>query len=92
MAWDSKDTALAIQGVGALAGAWGQYESDKVRNRLLNEQFKYAQSQDAMAIEKQNLAQSNLEDAFDASALNKKKKKYDANGNEIVESTETATV
>jgi len=79
MAWDSKDTALTLQGVGALANAWGQYENGKKRNKLLGQQFEYAKQQDASALAKQNKAQSNLDDAFSYSDLNpnKKKKKKD---------------
>ena len=80
MAWDNKDTALALQGFGALVGAYGQYKTDKRRNKLLQEQFDYAKKQDALALAKQNKAQSNLEDAFSDSDLNptkKKKKKTD---------------
>ena len=79
MAWDSKDTALTLQGVGALASAWGQYKTNKKRNQLLADQFNYAKKQDALALSKQNKAQSNLDNAFSYSDLNpnKKKKKKD---------------
>jgi len=80
MAWDSKDTALALQGFGALANAYGQYDTGKKRNKLLQDQFNYAKKQDALVLAKQNKAQSNLDDAFSYSDLNpnkKKKKKSD---------------
>ncbi len=90
MAWDSKDTALAIQGFGSLASAWGQYETDKKKNKLLENQLNYEKEKDALALAKMDTAQGNLDDAFAQSPL-KKKKKLDANGNEIVEDT-TLTV
>lgn len=86
MAWDSKDTALTIQGVGSLASAWGQYKTDKKRNELLENQLNYEKEKDALATAKMDTAQNALDDAF-SDFLNKKKKKYDANGNEIVEDT-----
>ena len=87
MAWDSKDTALTIQGLGSLAGAWGQYETDKQRNKLIKEEMDYKKSLDARAMAKEDLAQANYDNAFSVSSfnINKKKKKYDAAGNEIVE-------
>jgi hypothetical protein len=75
MAWDSKDTALTLQGVGSLANAWGQYKTNKKRNKLLEQQFNYAKEQDALALAKQNKAQSNLDSAFSYSDLNPNKKK-----------------
>jgi len=75
MAWDSKNTAMALQGVGALANAYGQYKNGKKRNQLLEQQFNYAKKQDALALSKQNKAQSNLDDAFSYSDLNPNKKK-----------------
>jgi len=75
MAWDSKDTALLIQGAGALASAYGQWDNGKKKNKILQEQFDYAKKQDALALSKQKQAQSNLEDAFSYSDLNTKKKK-----------------
>ena len=83
MAWDSKDTALAIQGFGSLASAWGQYETDKKRNKLLQNQLNYEKEKDTLALAKMDAAQTNLDDAFSASLL-KKKKKVDEFGNEIV--------
>jgi len=80
MAWDSKDTALSLQGFGSLADAYGQYENGKKRNKLLEQQFAYAKKQDALALAKQKKAQNNLDDAFTYSDLNpnkKKKKKLD---------------
>ena len=75
MPFNFKDAALGLQGVGALASAWGQYETGKQRNKLLKEQLDYAKKQDALALNKQKQAQSNLEDAFSYSDLNLNKKK-----------------
>jgi len=75
MAWDNKDSALALQGIGSLASAWGQYKTSKKRNKLLQDQFNYAKKQDALALAKQNKAQDNLDDAFSYSDLNPNKKK-----------------
>ena len=89
MTWDSKDKALAIQGVGSLASAWGQYETGKTRNKLMQQQFDYQKSLDTKAFAKQDEAQKNLDDAFADSDFNikKKKKKKDALGNDIVDDT-----
>jgi len=91
MAWNSKDTALAIQGLGSLASAWGQYETDTKRNKLIKEEMDYKKSLDARAFAKADNAQINLDDAFSNSDLNtkKKKKKYDASGAEIVDTATT---
>lgn len=94
MAWDNKDTALTIQGLGSLASAWGQYETDKQRNKLIKEEMDYRKSLDTRALAKEDLAQANLDDAFASSDFNinkKKKKKYDAAGNEIVDSDSATT-
>ena len=79
MAWDNKDTALAIQGVGSLASAWGQYESDKKRNKLLQQQLDYEQKQNDLANQKQVQAQASLDNAFDTADLNLNKKKKKKN-------------
>jgi hypothetical protein len=74
--WDAKDTGLAMQGFGSLASAWGSYETDKQRNKLLKEQLDYEKSKDALANERLNMAQSELDDAFmDSDLFGKKKKK-----------------
>lgn len=72
-----------MQGAGALANAWGSYESSKKANKLLEQQFAYEKQKDAISQNK--LAQNNksLEDAFDLSPLNKKKK--NADGADIVD-------
>jgi hypothetical protein len=85
MAWDTHDTALTIQGVGSLASAWGQYKTEKERNKILDKQLAYEQKKDALAESKSNLAQDNYNSAFEQPIVVSKKKKYDADGNEIVE-------
>ena len=71
---------LAIQGLGALAGAWGQYETGKKQAKIEQEKFDYAKQRDALADGKADEAQANLDNAFEDSILNtnkKKKKKTD---------------
>jgi len=72
--WDSKDTALTIQGLGSLAGAWGQYENGKEANKLIKKQLQYEKDKDTYAKGQMTKAQTNLEDAWTDSSLNKKKK------------------
>jgi len=93
MGLGTKDYALIINGIGSLAGAFGQYKTDKERNKLIKEELEYKKSLDTDAINKQNKAQKNLDDAFsesDFNIKNKKKKNLDALGNEIVDDTTTA--
>ena len=66
---------LAIQGLGALAGAWGQYESSKKQAKAEKEKLDYMKSRDALADSKSDQAQANLNDAFENSTLNANKKK-----------------
>lgn len=89
--YNSRGAGLAIQGIGALAGAWGQYENGVADRKQREKEFEYQKELDTKAFDKQDLAQSNLDDAFASSDFNlkKKKKKLDALGNEI--SDETAT-
>jgi len=75
MAWTTRDTALTIGGVGSLASAWGQYKTDKERNRLINKQMAYDKERNDKADAKLNQAQDNLDDAFSDSDFNVKKKK-----------------
>jgi hypothetical protein len=86
MPWDSKDTAMTIQGFGSIASAWGQYETDKQKNKLAKEQLDYEKQKDLAMNTKMDLAQSNLDDAFSNSALNKKKK-FNADGTPVVDTT-----
>lgn len=73
--WDAKDWGTVMQGAGTLAGAWGQYESDKSRNKLIQDQLAYEKQKDALANSKLDKAQASLDDAFSSSLLNPKKKK-----------------
>lgn len=70
-------TGLALQGLGAVAGAWGQYESGKKQAEIENKKLEYQMGRDALADGKAEQAQSNLENAFLNSDMtqNKKKKK-----------------
>lgn len=73
--WDANDWGTVMQGAGTLAGAWGQYESDKAKNKLIREQLDYEKQKDALANQKLDKAQSALDNAFENSLLNPKKKK-----------------
>lgn len=84
--WDSKDTALTMQAAGTVAGAWGQYESDKKRNKLLSEQFDYEKQKDKVAQGRLDKAQASLDDAFDNSILNPNKKKKDTTAESLTPS------
>ena len=78
MAWDSKDTALSIQGIGTIASAWGKYETDKTRNKLLKEQLDFEKARDVRANTRMDMAQKNYDDAFlPTPEMAKKKKKAD---------------
>ena len=70
---DYKTAALQLG--GSLASAWGQYQTDKKRNKLIENDMAYKKALDARAIEKENKAQANLDDAFSISDFNIKKKK-----------------
>lgn len=86
--WTAGNTGQLLQGIGAVAGAWGSYESDKKRNKLLDKQFAYEQEKDANAQAKLDKAQLSLDSAFDSSlfsGVNKKKK--NADGTDIIDTT-----
>ena len=86
MEWTNQDTALALQGIGAFADAWGSYETDKQKNKLLKEQFDYEKQKDMTYNAKMDSAQQNLEDAFSSSSLAPKKKK-NPDGTDVVDTT-----
>lgn len=69
------DVGSIMQGAGALAGAWGNFEADKQRNKFLQEQMNYEKKKDQYAQGKLDKAQASLDDAFDNSVLNPNKKK-----------------
>lgn len=76
MAWDSKDTAMTISGLGSLASAWGSYETNKKRNDLLDKQLTQQQTMINDAKGKNTQTQSGFDDAFaDSDFANMKKKK-----------------
>ncbi|MGB3988534.1 MAG: hypothetical protein WBK67_02455 [Minisyncoccales bacterium] len=78
-----------IQGAGALAGAWGQYETGKEANALKKEQLEYEKQKDDAYNKKIDVAQANLDDAFSDSVLNTKKKK-NPDGTDVVETAAVA--
>jgi len=90
--WYERNAGAIVQGVGALAGAYGQYQTDTARNKMIDKQFNYQVAQDKLALSRYNKAQTNLDDAFADSSLNpkKKKKKKDTLGNEIEDTTQMA--
>lgn len=69
-----------LGGIGALAGAWGQYQSDQKRNALLTDQFNYEKQKDALANTRFLNDRSMINDAFGITDPNipKKKKTTDA--------------
>ena len=89
MTWNNRDTALTIQGVGALAGAWGQYKTDKQKNKLIAREIENDEKREALALANATKAQANLDDAFATSDFNVKKKKKNAAG-VYVDDTTTA--
>ena len=82
------DTNLAtlVSGFGAVANAYGAYETGKKKNKIAQQQLDYEKQKDLAANLKMDTAQSNLEDAFSASTLGKKKKK-NPDGTDVVEDT-----
>ncbi len=89
--WDAKDTSLAISAVGNLASAWGQYKTDKERNKLLEKQFNYEVEKDKLANEKMAKAQENYDNAFDASLIIDPKKKKKT-GDALSDDSEASTI
>lgn len=86
--WSTANTGSLLQGIGSIAGAWGNYESEKKRNDLLNQQFSYEKEKDANAKQKLDKAQSSLDNAFDNSVFNlATKKKKNADGTDIIDPT-----
>lgn len=54
----------ALQGIGSLAGAWGQYESGKESNKLKKQQLEYEKSKDVLANSKLDAQQKSWDDAW----------------------------
>lgn len=66
-----------LQGIGALAGAWGSYETSKEATKIEKEKLSYEKNKDAIAEAKTQIAQDNLDSALSSvyTTTNKKKKK-----------------
>jgi len=73
--WTSKDTATALDVVGNLANAWGDYEVGTERNKIARKALQYQEDQNTRANNRLATAQTNLDDAFTDFATKKKKKK-----------------
>lgn len=63
-----------LGGIGALAGAWGKYSSNKKQNKLLSAQFDYEKQKDALANNRFVEDRAAINDAF---GIVPKKKKTD---------------
>lgn len=86
--WSTANTGSLLQGIGSIAGAWGNYESEKKRNKMLEKQFAYEQEKDSNAKAKLDKAQSSLDNAFDNSLFaDITKKKKNADGTDIIDPT-----
>lgn len=84
--WSAANTGSLLQGFGSIAGAWGNYQSEKERNKRLDQQFAYEQKKDANAAARLDKAQTSLDDAFNDSVFNTAiKKKKNADGTEIID-------
>lgn len=53
-----------LQGVGSLAGAWGQYENGKETSKLKKQQLEYEMSKDTLANAKLDSQQKSWDDAW----------------------------
>lgn len=62
------DIGLGLEGIGTLAGAWGQYEIGKQQNKLIKDQLKYQKQKDALALEKLKKREDDINQAFGASS------------------------
>ena len=81
------DWGSALNAAGAIAGAWGQYETGKEYNKIKKEQLAYEKQKDAAYQARIDEAQVNLDDAFGDSVLNTKKKK-NPDGTDVAEPME----
>jgi hypothetical protein len=61
------DIGLGLEGIGTLAGAWGQYELGKAQNKLIKEQLNYQKQKDALALKKLAEREDAINDAFGTS-------------------------
>jgi len=53
-----------LQGIGSLAGAWGQYENAKDTSALKKKQLQYEMDKDALANAKLDSQQKSWDDAW----------------------------
>lgn len=58
------DIGLGLEGIGTLAGAWGQYELGKAQNKLIKDQLKYQKDKDALALKKLAEREDAIDQAF----------------------------
>lgn len=85
------DFGTTLQGVGALAGAWGNYTTGKQQNKLIKQQFNHQIDLDNRAIAKEDAAQENF-DSASQSVFGKKKKTTDSSLTDAFSSTVPASV
>jgi len=71
---------LIIQGVGALAGAYGSYKVGKESNRIAKEQLAYEKTKDTNVANRQAQAQAELDGAMYSVYGTKKKKAKQESG------------
>jgi hypothetical protein len=68
----------ALQGVGALASAWGNYTVGKKNNKLAQEKLQYEKDKDVQVSERQAQAQAELDGAmYNVYGSTKKKAKQE---------------
>jgi hypothetical protein len=68
--------SLWVQGIGALASAWGAYEVGKEKNKIEKQKLEYEKNKDKITADKQAQAQAELDNAM-ANVYGSKKKKAD---------------
>lgn len=83
MSLDMQTGGLYVQGIGALASAWGNYKIGKEQNDIAKQLLQYEKDKDTAITTKTAEAQKEFEDGFD-SVFNPKKKK-------TTEATDTTT-
>jgi hypothetical protein len=70
-----------LSGIGSLAGAWGQYNSNKKQNEMIKAQFNYEKQKDALANARATEDRQALKDAFATPT----KKKKNADGTDVAD-------
>lgn len=58
------DIGAGLEGVGALAGAWGSYKLGQEQNKLIKDQLKYVKEQDALRLKKLAEREKTINDVF----------------------------